>query len=81
MYQTLCAFSQIKDTKHIRRDFHLLPGVRLWGAGGAQGGGQKIQPCHVAYQIDKDDEQNRIQTGDLRGEVKRSNTINGPGLV
>ena len=39
------------------------PGVGLWGAGG--GGAQvvkkKIKHGHVAYQIDKDDEQNRMQ--------------------
>ena len=35
LYQTLCVFSQMKDTKHIRRNFH--SGVGLWGAGGAQG--------------------------------------------
>ena len=26
LYQILCVFSQMKDTKHIRRDFILLPG-------------------------------------------------------
>ena len=41
-YTKLCVFSQMKDTKHIRRDFHSVawvmpPGVGLWGAGGAQG--------------------------------------------
>ena len=40
--QTLCVFSQMKDTKHIRRDFHpvawVIPqaGVEL-GGGGAGG--------------------------------------------
>ena len=28
--QTLCVFSQMKDIKHIRRDFHSVP----WVAGG-----------------------------------------------
>ena len=36
---------QMKDTKHIRQDFHsvtlVMPRGGLWGAGGAQGG-QKI---------------------------------------
>ena len=58
------------------------PGVGLWGAGGAQGG-QKIfffKHGHVVYQIDGDEEQNRMQvkvssqgqTGDLgvRSKVK-----------
>ena len=40
--KTLCVFSQIKDTKHIRRDFHsvdwVMPQARdLGGARGAQG--------------------------------------------
>ena len=35
--QTLCVFSQMKDIKHIRRDFHLTAGWDLgvlWGLGG-----------------------------------------------
>ena len=35
------------------------PGVGLWGAGGAQG--VKKTDGHVVYQIDGDDEQNRMQ--------------------
>ena len=43
-YQTLCVFSQRKDTKHIRRDFHSDPWVMpqgwdfgaLWGAKGVK---------------------------------------------
>ena len=27
LYQTLCVFSQIKDTKHIRQDFHSVTWV------------------------------------------------------
>ena len=58
----------MKDTKHIRRDFHSVawvmhaPGVGLWGTGGAQGV-KKIffKHGHVAYQIDGDDKQNRMQ--------------------
>ena len=38
------------------------PGVGLWGTGGAQGVKKKIfKHGHVAYQIDGDDEQNRMQ--------------------
>ena len=33
--QTLSVFSQLKDIKHIRRDFHSVP----WGIGGTVGGG------------------------------------------
>ena len=41
-YQTLCVFSQMIDTKHIRRDFYsvawVMPqGWDFWGAGGAKG--------------------------------------------
>ena len=57
------------------------PRVGLWGAGGAQGVKKKIfKHGHVAYQIDGDKEQNRMQvkftskgqTGDLgvRSKVK-----------
>ena len=56
------------------------PGVRLWGAWGAQGVKFFFKHGHVAYQIDGDDEQNRMQviflsfgqTGDLgvRSKVK-----------
>ena len=49
-------FLQIKDIKHIERDFVLMPGV-TWECPG----GQKIEYGHVAYQIAKDDEKNRIQ--------------------
>ena len=39
------------------------PGVGLWGAGGAQGVKKFIffKHGHVAYQIDRDDEQKRMQ--------------------
>ena len=48
LYQTLCVFSEMKDIKHIRRDFHLAAWVMRqgwdlgvpWGVGG--GGGAKI---------------------------------------
>ena len=37
--QTLCVFSQMKDIKHIRQDFHWVPLVMLknLGLGGARG--------------------------------------------
>ena len=38
------------------------PGVGLWGAGGAQGVKKKnFKHGHVVYQIDRDDERNRMQ--------------------
>ena len=37
------------------------PGVGLWGIGVPRGGSKKFKYGHVAYQIDGDDEQNRMQ--------------------
>ena len=57
----------MKDTKHIRRDFHsvawVMPQGWDWGAGGAQGVNFFFffKHGHVAYQIDGDEEQNRMQ--------------------
>ena len=50
--QTLCVFSQMKDIKHIRVDFHLTAWVMpqvwdlgvLWGLGGAIFFSSEIQP-------------------------------------
>ena len=67
LYQTLCVFSQMKDTKHIRRDFHSVPWVmpQGWdfGALGVPRGSKFFffKHGHVVYQIDGDDEQNRMQ--------------------
>ena len=79
VYQTLCVFSQMKDKKHIRMDFHSVAWVmpQLWDFGApGRPGGQKIfhfKHGQVTYLIDGDDEQNRMQvkfspygqTGDL----------------
>ena len=54
-----------------------------WVPGGGGGGVKKFKYGHVVYQIDGDDEQNRMQvkfsplgqTGDLGGKVNRSNII------
>ena len=61
-------FSQIKDTTQIRPDFHsvawVMPqGWDFGGAGGAQGVKKNFffKHGHVAYQIDGDVEQNRMQ--------------------
>ena len=57
----------MKDTKHIRQDFHSVALVMSqgWDFGGwGWPCGQKIfffKHGHVAYQIDKDEEQNRMQ--------------------
>ena len=65
-YQTLCVFSHTRY-KTYQTGFSFCPlghapGVGLWGAGGAQGI-KKIffKHGHVVYQIDGDDEQNRMQ--------------------
>ena len=62
--QTLCVFSQMKDIKHFRQDFHSLPGSCPRGDAWGGGGGSKLQFSehgHVAYQIKGDDQQTRIQ--------------------
>ena len=62
----MCCTNEIYKTYQTRFSFcHLghAPGVVLWGAGSAQGG-QKIfffKHGHVAYQIDGDDERNKMQ--------------------
>ena len=51
----------MKDTKHIRHDFHSVPWVMPQGWDLGRPGGQKnffFKHSHVAYQIDGDDEQN-----------------------
>ena len=66
LYQTLCVFSQMKDTKHIRRDFYsvalVMPqGSDLGALGMPRGSIYFFKHGHVAYQIDGDDKQNRMQ--------------------
>ena len=55
----------MKDTKHIRRDFHSAPWVMPQGwdfkALGVPRGPFFFKHGHVVYQIDGDDEQNRMQ--------------------
>ena len=60
---SLCVFSQMKDTKRNRQDFYSVALVmpQGWGTGGAQGSKFVFKHGHVAYQIDRDDEQNRMQ--------------------
>ena len=62
---TLCVISQIKDTKHVRRDFYTVAWVmpKGWDSGalGCPGGQKIFKHGHMAYQIDGDDEQNRMQ--------------------
>ena len=86
LYQTLRVFSQVKDTKHIRRDFHpvfrVMPQGWDFGALVVPRGSKKFffKHGHVVYQIDGNDQQNRMhvkfsfygQTDDLgvRSKVK-----------
>ena len=57
----------MKDSKHIRRDFHsvawVMPQGRDFGVLGVPRWSNFFffKRGHVAYQIDKDDEQNRMQ--------------------
>ena len=58
----------MKDTKHIRRNFNsvawIMPQGWDFGALGVPKGSKKIfffKHGHVAYQIDGDDKQNRMQ--------------------
>ena len=67
LYQILCVFSQMKDTKHIRRDLHsvawVMPQGWDFGALGVPRGSNNFffKHGHVAYQIDGDDELNKMQ--------------------
>ena len=62
----------MKATKHIRQDFYsfawVMPQGWDFGALGAPRWSKIIFFKHgyVAYQIDEDDKQNRMQIGDLR---------------
>ena len=55
----------MKDTKNIRRDFNsvawVMPQGSDFGALGVLRGSKNIKHGHVAYQIDGDEEQNRMQ--------------------
>ena len=56
----------MKDTKHIRRDFHsvawVMPqGSDLGALGVPRGSKKNFKHSHVVYQIDGDAEQNRMQ--------------------
>ena len=67
LYKILCVFSQMKDTKHIRRDFYSVAWVMSqgwdFGALGVPRGSNIFffKHGHVAYQINGDDEQNKMQ--------------------
>ena len=88
-YTKLCVFSQMKNTKHIRRDFHSVTWVmpQGWYFGALRvprGSKQFCKHGHVAYQMDGDYEQNRMQvkfssqgqTGDLGVRSKGQISLN-----
>ena len=58
-------FSQMKDTKHIRRDCYsvawVMPQGWDFGALGCPGDHFFFKHGHVAYQNDGDDKKNRMQ--------------------
>ena len=67
-YTKLLCVIQMKDAKHIRLDFHsvtlIMPQGSDFGALGVPRGVKKIiffKHGHVAYQINGDDEQNKMQ--------------------
>ena len=65
LYQTLCVLPQMRDIKHVRRDFYFVVWVMpkgwdfgaLWGTGGAQGINFFSNMVMWHYQIDGDDDQ------------------------
>ena len=67
LYQIMCVFSQMKVRNHIRRDFHsvawVMPQGSDLGALEVPRGSIFLLFKHVqeAYQINGDDEQNRMQ--------------------
>ena len=66
LYQILCVFSKMKDTKHIRRDFYSVTWVMPQGwdfgaLGVPRGSNNFFFNGHVAYQIDGDGEQSKMQ--------------------
>ena len=57
----------MKDTKHIRRNFHYVAWVMPQGWDLGRWESQVVKKVifkhgHVAYQINEDDEQNRMQS-------------------
>ena len=66
-YTKLCVCSHKGKIQNISDGIFILSpgsyasGVGLWGAGGAQEVKKKFKHGHVAYQIDGDDKQNRMQ--------------------
>ena len=65
-YSKLCVFSQMKDTKHIRQDFYSVAWVmpQGWDFGALRmprGSKNFFKHGHMAYQINGDGKQNRMQ--------------------
>ena len=68
LYQTLCVFSQMKDAKHIRQDFHSVAWVmpQGWdfgalGCPGGGGGGVKKLANKVTWHIKATEMTSRIE--------------------
>ena len=86
LYQTLCVFSQMKYTKHIRRNFYSVAWVmpQGWDFGGTQGFKKNVQTwsCGISNWRGWPAEQNASNIFILVsnwwpwGEVKSSNIIN-----
>ena len=66
LYETLCVFSQMKDTNHIRRDFYSVAwampqGWDFWALWVPGWSVFFFKHGHVAYQINRDEKQNRMK--------------------
>ena len=86
LYQTLCLFSQMKDTKHIRRDFNSVAWVMPQGSDFGRWGCRRViffqtWSCGISNRRGWQAEQNASKCFILGsnwwpwGEVKRSNNI------
>ena len=73
LYQTLCAFLQIKERKHIEQNFHSVAGVMPQGLGLGGAGGSKT----LAWGFAMAPHRLRILVGNV-SVVKRMNCNTNP---
>ena len=77
----LFVFSQMRDTKYIRRDFYsvawVMPQGWVFGALGVPRGSNIFffKHGHVAYQIDGDEKQNKMQVTELGSITCKCNRL------
>ena len=75
LYQTFCVFSQMKDTKYIRQDFHSRGGAR-----GAEGSKIKFRPC-LSVMLSPPKPLNQLQIWCVNWGVQRQNLTRPPGAL